>query len=251
MDSSSQQIPKSRLRISMRWRGDRRRVRWCSGCPCCATPPEGRPAIHTPNCAFRLTSESLCRRPAFRAFMSATSFPVTPLTLQPPLPIPHTKHAQDTMAFFAQQRLVLLLVATCLLLASTTTHAFLAPVGRMPTLHARASLSTQQQQHQMQQLAASPSSTRRRDLLKMEVDPAVIGGVIAGVVGVSLGVGAMIFTEKQTVRREERKAADKAKAARAQRAQAAASAAASATAQSSEAAPQGGKGGSTEDEDGW
>ncbi len=39
----------------------------------------------------------------------------------------------------------------------------------------------------------------------MEVDPAVVGGVIAGVVGVGLGVGAMIFTEQQTLRREERK----------------------------------------------
>jgi len=154
------------------------------------------------------------------------------------------------MAFLAQQRQFILLVAACLLLAATKTHAFLAPVGRLPALHARAPLSTQQQNH-MQQLAASTSSTRRRDLLKMEVDPAVIGGVIAGVVGVSLGVGAMIFTEKQTVRREERKAADKAKAARAQRAQAAASGTASATVQSSEPTSQGGQGGSTEDEDGW
>lgn len=39
----------------------------------------------------------------------------------------------------------------------------------------------------------------------MEVDPAVVGGVIAGVVGVGLGVGAMIFTEQQTLRREERR----------------------------------------------
>jgi len=182
---------------------------------------------------------SLGRRRAFRALSLSPGHATHP-------PSSHPTH--DTQYTMAQQRLVLLLVAACLLLAVSTTHAFLAPVGRMPALHARASLSTQQQ-HQMQQLAAS--STRRRDLLKMEVDPAVIGGVIAGVVGVSLGVGAMIFTEKQTVRREERKAADKAKAARAQRAQAAASAAASATAQSSEAASQGGQGGSTEDEDGW
>lgn len=39
----------------------------------------------------------------------------------------------------------------------------------------------------------------------MEADPAVVGGVIAGVVGVGLGVGAMIFTEQQTLRREERR----------------------------------------------
>ena len=209
-----------------------------------ATPLEHALATHKPKCAFSPMIPSLWRRRAFRALSLSPGHATHPPSSHP------TTHSTPAMAFFAQQRLVLLLVAACLLLAVSTTHAFLAPVGRMPALHARAPLSTQQQ-HQMQQLAASPSSTRRRDLLKMEVDPAVIGGVIAGVVGVSLGVGAMIFTEKQTVRREERKAADKAKAARAQRAQAAASAAASATAQSSEAAPQGGQGGSTEDEDGW
>jgi hypothetical protein len=42
----------------------------------------------------------------------------------------------------------------------------------------------------------------------MELDPAVVGGVVAGVVGLSLGIGAMVWTEKQTIRRAERKVSD-------------------------------------------
>ena len=127
-------------------------------------------------------------------------------------------------------------------------QAFMVPAaGRLPALQARV---THRSAPVGQQALAMPSSTRRRELLKMDVDPAVIGGVIAGVVGISLGVGAMIFTEKQTVRREERKAADRAKAARAQRAAAAAAASAA------EGGAQGGAQGQQrpdgeEGDDGW
>jgi hypothetical protein len=33
----------------------------------------------------------------------------------------------------------------------------------------------------------------------MELDPSVVGGVIAGVVGISLGIGASIWAEKRVV----------------------------------------------------
>lgn len=151
-----------------------------------------------------------------------------------------------------QKNVALALMAICLL-GAAMTQAFVVPApGRALSLHTRSSTSQHKisQQHDFTHLLSGTSSCKRkRDLIKMEVDPAVIGGVIAGVVGVSLGVGAMIFTEKQTLRREERKAADKEKAARAQRA--AAAAAASTAAQSSEGGSQGGDGGIAEDEDGW
>lgn len=41
-------------------------------------------------------------------------------------------------------------------------------------------------------------------LNSMELDPSVVGGVVAGLVGLSLGIGAMVFTEQQQERRFER-----------------------------------------------
>lgn len=152
------------------------------------------------------------------------------------------------MAGVRQQATFLFLTLAFLLASFTTTDAFLIPATPTQKTHQKvmptksvplptASVTTTIIPHQQRR--------SKQELIKMEVDPAVVGGVIAGVVGVSLGVGAMIFTEKQTLRREERKKADREAAKRAaQRA----AAAATANAQEGGQAPVA-RG--ADDEDGW
>ncbi len=60
----------------------------------------------------------------------------------------------------------------------------------------------------MHNFVSPPNQNRRRvraQQLSM-LDDATIGGILAGVSGLSLGIGAMIFTEGQQERRRERQA---------------------------------------------
>lgn len=43
------------------------------------------------------------------------------------------------------------------------------------------------------------------DVGRMELDASVVGGVVAGVVGISLGIGASIWAENRVVKRKELK----------------------------------------------
>lgn len=153
------------------------------------------------------------------------------------------------MAGVRQQATFLLLTLAFLLASFTTTDAFLIPATPTQKTHQKV-MPTKSVPLPTASVTTTiiPTHQQRRskqELIKMEVDPAVVGGVIAGVVGVGLGVGAMIFTEKQTLRREERKKADREAAKRAaQRA----AAAATANAQEGGQAPVAGGG---DDEDGW
>lgn len=150
------------------------------------------------------------------------------------------------MAGVRQQATFLLLTLAFLLVSFITTDAFLIPAIPTQKTHQKV-LPKKSVPLPTASVTISIIQQRRsgHELIKMEVDPAVVGGVIAGVVGVGLGVGAMIFTEKQTLRREERKKADREAAKRAaQRAAAAATANAPERGQ----APVAGEG---DDEDGW
>ncbi len=65
-----------------------------------------------------------------------------------------------------------------------------------------------QNSQRMHTFVSPPNQNRRRvraQQLSM-LDDATIGGILAGVSGLSLGIGAMIFTEGQQERRRERQA---------------------------------------------
>merc|ERR1712146_842237 len=65
-----------------------------------------------------------------------------------------------------------------------------------------------QNSQRMHNFVSPPNQNRRRARAQQVsmLDDATIGGILAGVSGLSLGIGAMVFTEVQQERRRERQA---------------------------------------------